>query len=66
MKQKIYNIITGIIFLVVAVLHLARIIYSWQFSIGGLVIPFWVSWIGLIVAGVLACLGLRLSKQFNK
>ena len=63
MKQKIYNIVTGIIFFIVAAFHLARIVFSWQVLFGSLVIPFWVSWIGFVIAGVLAYLGLKLSKQ---
>jgi hypothetical protein len=62
-KQKTYNIVTGTIFLVVAIVHFARIIFSWQMVVGGLVIPIWISWIGLVVAGVIAYLGFKLSKQ---
>jgi hypothetical protein len=63
MKQKTYIMITGIIFLVVAVLHFARIIFNWQILIGGLTIPLWISWAGFVVAGILACLGFKLSKK---
>ena len=41
----------------VAIMHLLRIIFGWQVEIGGLSIPFWVSWLGVLVAGALAYLG---------
>jgi hypothetical protein len=43
--------------LVVAIMHLLRIIFGWQVEIGGLSIPFWVSWLGVLVAGALAYFG---------
>ena len=38
-------------------LHLLRIIFGWQVEIGGLSIPFWVSWPGVLVTGALAYFG---------
>lgn len=49
--------VTATLFLVVAIMHLLRIIFGWQVEIGGLSIPFWVSWLGVLVAGVLAYFG---------
>jgi hypothetical protein len=49
--------VTATLFLVVAVMHLLRIILGWQVEIGGLGIPFWVSWLGVLVAGTLAYFG---------
>ena len=63
MKQKTYNIISGVIFLVVATLHLVRIIYGWQILVGdSFAIPFWISWVGFIAAGILAYFGFKFSK----
>jgi hypothetical protein len=49
--------VTATLFLVVALMHLLRIIFGWQAEIGGLSIPFWVSWLGVLVAGALAYFG---------
>jgi hypothetical protein len=49
--------VTATLFLVVAIMHLLRIIFGWQVEIGGLSIPFWVSWLGVLVTGTLAYLG---------
>jgi hypothetical protein len=49
--------VTATLFLVVAIMHLLRIIFGWQVEIGGLSIPFWASWLGVLVAGTLAYFG---------
>ena len=63
MKQQTFNKIAGIIFLIVAILHLIRAIAGWQILIGeSFVIPLWISWAGFIVAGILAYFGFKFSK----
>jgi uncharacterized protein involved in cysteine biosynthesis len=57
LNRKIYMTVTAVLFLVVAVAHLLRIILGWRVEIGGLGIPFWVSWLAAFVAGALAYLG---------
>ena len=57
MNQKTYVTVTATLFLVVALIHLLRIIFGWFVEIGGLSIPFWVSWLGVLVAGALAYFG---------
>ena len=49
--------VTATLFIAVAIMHLLRIILGWQVEIGGLSIPFWVSWLGVLVAGALAYFG---------
>jgi hypothetical protein len=49
--------VTAALFLVVAVAHLMRIILGWQVEVGGWSIPFWVSWLGVLVAGALSYFG---------
>ena len=57
LNQKAYNTITAALFLVIAVVHLVRIIFSWPAQIGGLDFPLWASWPALVIAGALAYLG---------
>lgn len=59
MNQKTYNIVTGVIFLIIVILHLLRIILGWSATIGTIVIPIWLSWIALVVAGYLVYQGLK-------
>ena len=54
--------VTAALFLVVAIAHLLRIILGWQVEIGGLSIPFWLSWLGVLVAGALAYFGFALKR----
>ena len=59
MNRKTYMTVTATLFLIVAIMHLLRIIFGWPVEIGGLSIPFWVSWLGVLVAGGLAYFGFR-------
>jgi len=60
MTQKNYFLITGIVFLIVALVHLLRILQGWGIVIDEMAIPMWVSWAGLVIPGILAYYGLRL------
>ncbi len=63
MSYGSYALATGVIFLVIAVLHLLRVIFGWDATIAGVAVPKWVSWIALLVAGYLASEGFRLSRR---
>jgi hypothetical protein len=63
MDQKIFSLVAGLIFAMVALFHLMRIFAEWTVIIRDWSIPMWVSWIALVVAGGLALLGLRLSER---
>lgn len=60
MTSRMYAAITGFIFLVIAIVHLLRIVFGWQAVIEGRALPMWASWIALFVAGYLAYQGFRL------
>ena len=61
--SKTFFLVAGVIFAVVALVHLVRVVMDWSVTIGDWSIPMWVSWIALVVAGGLALLGLRLSER---
>jgi len=42
---------------------LVRIVLDWEAVIAGWVVPRWVSWVALVIAGYLGYEGLRLSKR---
>jgi hypothetical protein len=63
--QRAYNAVTAALFLIVAALHLLRIVFGWTAEIGGLAIPMWASWFGLVVAGGLAYSGFRLTARVH-
>ena len=59
MSRKLYLIISGTIFGLVALLHLARVVFHWQAQVGAWVVPFWLSWGGLVGAGILSIWAFR-------
>lgn len=63
MGRKEYCVVSGTLFALVALAHLLRIVYGMPVLVDDLVVPMLVSWIGLIVPGVLAVWAFRLSRQ---
>ena len=63
MTQKNFFTLTGTIFLIIAALHLLRIVNGWEATIGGWTMPVWLSWAALIVAGYLGLLGIKFGKK---
>jgi hypothetical protein len=61
MKQQSYNTITALIFALVAIVHIVRLQQGWTISINDNVLPMWASWAGLVISGLLALWGLRMS-----
>ncbi len=61
--MKPFTSIAIVIFSLVAVLHVLRLIFGWQAVIDGLVIPMWASVVGLIIAGGLAIMLWRETRQ---
>jgi hypothetical protein len=46
-----------------AVVHALRLVYGWQVTVAGAVVPMWVSGLGLLVAGALSVLLWRESRR---
>jgi len=65
MNQKTFSLISGFIFLLIAILHVVRIVYAWDAVIGGWEVPKWISWVAIAVGAYLGYEGLRLSKSLH-
>jgi len=63
MTQKSFAFVSGIIFTIVALVHLLRLALGWDITIGGWLVPMWVSWPGLIIPGILGYGGLKLGTK---
>ncbi len=50
MSRKLYLILSGSIFLLVALLHLLRLIYHWPIVVGTWTPPYSISYGGFLVA----------------
>ena len=59
MDQKQFSLTAGVIFALVALVHLVRIVLGWPISIDDWAAPMWISWIAVIVAAALSYSGLR-------
>lgn len=62
MNQKTYLQVTGLLFTVAALVHLLRAVLGWEASIAGWMVPGWLSWIAVVVAGYLAYSAYNLMK----
>ena len=63
MDRKTFTLLAGVIFAIVALLHLLRIYMAWPVVIGDWTVPMWESWIALVVAGGLSYFGLSLTQR---
>jgi hypothetical protein len=63
MSAKTYSLMCGIIFLCLLVLHVLRLVMHVHIAVNGMPIMMQASWFGIIVAGLLAFLGLRAWKK---
>ncbi len=52
--MKPFTTLAIAIFLLMAAVHLLRLVYGWEATVNNVVIPMWVSVMGLLIAGALA------------
>lgn len=57
MKPTTYSLMGGVIFGVVAIVHVLRLAFHLPVHVGEFDIPMWGSWIGAFVTGLLCFLG---------
>lgn len=62
-RNKPFTTIAAIVFLLMALAHLYRIAVGFDVTVGAAQIPQWVSWIALIVTGLLATMLFRESRS---
>ena len=63
MNQKVFNLVAGIIFTIVAIAHFKRLIMGFDVIIAGFSIPMGASVAGFIIAGFLACFAFRFARK---
>lgn len=62
MGRKEYCLVSGVLFALVALVHLLRIVYSISIAVEDVAVPMLVSWIAMTVTTVLASWAFRLSR----
>jgi hypothetical protein len=60
--MRAYLQISGTLFGLIAVGHLLRLFRHWPVDLAGYMVPLWVSWVGLVLAGGLSVWALRLRR----
>jgi hypothetical protein len=63
MNQKTFSLVVGLIFLLIAVIHILRLVFKWEAVLNGWVVPMWVSALALLITAYLAFEGLKLSRR---
>ena len=54
LKKEQLFVLTAVFFTLAAVLHVLRLVLQWRSTIGGWEVPFWLSGVGVVIAGYLA------------
>ena len=63
MNDKLFHLMAGTIFALVALLQALRIYMGWPVVIRGWSAPMWISWIAIVVAGGLSYFALTLKSH---
>lgn len=62
MRRTEYCVVSGVLFSLVALAHLARIVFGVVVQVDDLVVPMYVSWLGFVVPAILAIWAFRLAR----
>ncbi len=63
MRARPFVTLSTLIFIVVAIAHALRLYRHWPLQLGPYSVPVSVSWIGLVIAGLLAIWGISLLRR---
>ena len=62
MTQRSFSLIAAAVFSLIALGHAIRLLFGWHVTVENMVVPVWISWIGLAVATYLPYEGFKLSR----
>ena len=62
MTQKTFTLTAGVVFALIAVLHVLRLVFSWEAVIGGWQVPLWISGVAIALSGYLSYTAFKLSR----
>jgi hypothetical protein len=65
MTQRTFFLIAAAVFSLIALGHAIRLLFGWHVMVESVVVPVWISWIGLAIAGYLAYQGFRLGRRIR-
>ena len=63
MKMALHTffLIPAAVSLLIALLRAVRLLFGWHVTVESIVVPVWISWIWLVIAGYLGYQGFRLA-----
>jgi hypothetical protein len=64
MNDRLFHLIAGTIFVIVAAVQALRIYMGWPVTIGGWNAPMWARWIAVVVAGGMSYFALSLKSHW--
>ena len=59
MSHQNYHKLAGTVFLIVALVHLWRVLTATPIAFGTWFVPAWLSWVAVLLAGYLSYMGLK-------
>lgn len=63
MNYRNYCLVSGVLFTLIAIVHLLRIVYGLPVTVDGTAVPVALSWFGLLVPGALALWAFRIVRS---
>ena len=64
--ERTFHNVAGTVFALVALLHLSRLLFGWQFTIDGWSVPYWLNGLGTVVTAFLSYLSFHLGSEPKK
>ncbi len=62
-NMKPFTTIAAVVFALVSIMHLLRLVLGWEVTVNSIVVPMWVSVLGLVIAAGLAVMLLREARK---
>ncbi len=63
MRRTTFISIATFIFTLVAIFHLARVIFNWSMVLGTWEAPIWISYLGFLILGTMVINGVNILKR---
>ena len=59
-KKHLAGLISGIIFAIIAIVHILKLFMGWSITFNGHEVPIWASWVTLVIAIIMAVWDLKI------
>jgi hypothetical protein len=63
MNQAIFLRVIGSVLLAVSCMHLLRVVFNLEATIGGWAVPMWLSWLAIVFSGALSFMAFAYSRK---